>query len=136
MTEEEFLEAFVEASDIEVPEDLVTEAIERLSDEVFHRTRYEYMAQGRILMPYEVEELMADVPALARAEVKAQLVLEQIIEQQAFEVSQDELEAEAEALANRQQMTIAAVKEWLGADLKALRQDILIRKAIDFAINQ
>jgi FKBP-type peptidyl-prolyl cis-trans isomerase (trigger factor) len=136
MTREELLEAFVEASDIEVPEDLVKAAEERISEELFHHKRYENMARGLLLMPDEIEELLAEVPDIARIEVKTQLVLDQIIEQQSFEVSFEELEAEAEALAERQEISVEAVREWLGEDLAALRSDILIRKAIDFAVSQ
>jgi FKBP-type peptidyl-prolyl cis-trans isomerase (trigger factor) len=129
---DELLEAFVEASDIVVPEDLFEETVERMTLEVMHGKRYEYMAQGKIFMPEDVEQFTEEIRNLTYTQLKTQLVLENIIEKEAFEVTADELENEAKALAERQQMTIEAVKDFLGEELTSLKDDILIRKAIDF----
>jgi trigger factor len=126
------LETFVEASDIVVPEDMLAEAVERMTEEAFHQERYKYMARGRIFTPEDFAKLSDEIRHTAHMQVKTQLVLEDVIRQEALEVTRDELEDEAKALAERQQMTVAAVKDVLGADLVSLRDDVLIRKAIDF----
>jgi trigger factor len=128
----ELLEVFVEASDITVPEDLFEETVERMTLEVMHGKRYEYMANGKIFMPEDVEQFAEEIRSLAYTQLKTQLVLEDIIKKEAFEVTTEELENEAKALAERQQMTIEAVRDFLGKELASLKDDILIRKAIDF----
>lgn len=129
---EKQLEAFVEASDIAVPEDLVQETTERMITEAFHRKRYEYLEKGRMLTPQDVGELVEGIPDAARKHVKTRLVLKAVIEQEKFEVTQAELEREAEFLAQRERMTVEAVKDFLGEDLASLKEDILFKKAIDF----
>lgn len=133
---EELLEAFVEASGIVVPEDLLEEAIEQMTVEVLHRKRYECMAAGRALTSEEIKQFAEKIPSMARNQIKTRLVLEDIIEKQAFEISREELEEEADALAERQHMTVEAVRDFLGEDLASLRDDILIRKAIDYITTQ
>lgn len=129
---EELVEAFVEASEIAVPKEQVEEAIARTTIEVLHRKRYEYMAKGRVFRPEDVGQFSEEIKNIAWMQVKTRLVLEDIIEKEGFEVSSDELEEEAKALAKRQQMTIEAVKGFLGEDMASLKDDILIRKAIDY----
>lgn len=129
---EELLEAFVEASNFEVPKDQLEETIAQLTTEILHRKRYEYMAVGQIFMPEDIEQFTEEIRNLAYTQLKTQLVLEDIIEKEAFEVTVEELEEEAQALAERQQLTLEAVKDFLGEDMVSLRKDILIRKAIDF----
>jgi FKBP-type peptidyl-prolyl cis-trans isomerase (trigger factor) len=129
---DDLLEAFVEASEIAVPESRFEETVERMTLEVLHGKRYEYLANGKIFMPEDIEQFTEDIRSLAYTQLKTQLVLEDIIEKEAFEVTRDELENEAKALAERQQMTVEAVREFLGEDLASLKDDILIKKAIDF----
>ena len=47
------------------------------------------------------------------------------------EVTQEELEEEARAISIRQQMPIEVVRDFFGEDLGPLKDDLLVRKAID-----
>jgi len=59
-------------------------------------------------------------------------VLKEIIAAENLEVSKEELEEEAKALSVRHQMPVEMVKDFLGEDLELLKDDLLVRKAIDF----
>lgn len=74
------------------------------------------------------------VEALRRA--KEMLVLREIMAAQTFPVTQGELEAEAAAIARRQNTTVAELKRFLGEDLAMLQSDLKKRKAAAWACEQ
>lgn len=67
-----------------------------------------------------MEALQAE--ALRRA--KEMLVLREIMAAQTFPVTPEELEAEAAAIARRQNTTVAELKRFLGEDLAMLQSDL------------
>ena len=127
------LEKVLEANDIEVPQDLVDEEVRMMILEMNHRMKYESLATGAHVdftqedMNARLEEFKAEAFKL----VKTRLVLKGIIEVERLEVTKDELEEEAKAISVRQQMPVDMVKNFLGEDLELLKDDLLIRKAID-----
>jgi len=129
---EEVIEKYIETFGIEVPEDIIEETIKMMTEQVFHSKRYECMANGVVFMPGDLEKYAEEIQIEAKKLVKTQLVLDYIIEKEAYEVTMGELEEEAAALAERQQVTIETVKDFLGEDLSAIKKDILTRKAIAF----
>ena len=79
-----------------------------------------------------MEALQAE--ALRRA--KEMLVLREIMAAQTFPVTPEELEAEAAAIARRQNTTVAELKRFLGEDLAMLQSDLKKRKAADWVCEQ
>jgi len=128
------LDKVLEANDIEVPQDLVDEEVTMMVLEMNHRMKYESLATGAYFdftqedMDARLEEFKAEAFKL----VKTRLVLMGIIEVENLEVTKEELEEEAKAISVRQQMPVEMVKEFLGDDLASLKDDLLVRKAIDF----
>lgn len=124
----------VEANDIDVPEELVNDEVALMVSELIHKVKYESMAFGgysdftRDDMSDRIEEFREEAFKL----VKTRLVLRGIIEAENFEVSMEELEEEAMDISERQRMSIRMVKDFLGEDLESLKDDLLVRKAIDF----
>jgi trigger factor len=64
--------------------------------------------------------------------LKTEIILRGIIDAERFEVTMDELETAAQDIADREKITLEMVKDFLGENLEALRNDLLIRKALDF----
>ena len=123
----------LEVNDIEVPQDLVDDEVKMMVIELNHKMKYESLASGRYIG--FTQDGMADRMEKFREEafklVKTRLVLKGIIEAENFEVTKEELEEEAKAISVRQQMPIEMVKDFLGEDLEPLKDDLLVRKAID-----
>jgi trigger factor len=130
--QEDILEKFVEESDVVAPENLVEEAYDRLILEITHKRKYEAMMTGQFYMPGTMEFSEEYIRQEALKQVKTGLALEEVIQKQKLEATKEELETEAKAMADRQQTTVEAIKGFFGEDLSILKQDILIRKAIDF----
>ncbi|GHU66060.1 hypothetical protein AGMMS49983_14940 [Clostridia bacterium] len=129
---EDIFEKFIEESGIAVPKDRVDAAYDQLALEITHASHYESMMSGTILMPDDMPFSVEDIRETARKQVKTELVLEEVIRKENFEVTAEELEAEAKAMAERQQTTVEDVKRFFGEDLSLLKKDILLRKAIGF----
>jgi len=102
--------------------------------ELNYRLKYESLATGAYvsLTQEDRDEYWAEFNREAFKLVKTRLVIQGIIDEEKFTLSKDELEAEAEAIATRQQTSIDEVKKFLGEDLEMLKKDLLVRKAIDF----
>lgn len=132
--EDAILDKILEASDIEVPQALVDEEVRMMVFELNHRMKYDGLATGAYigLTQDEQAERLAVFKREASKLVKTRLVLRSIIQAEKLEVTEAELEEEAKALAVREQMPIEMVKDFLGEDLEPLKEDLLVRKAIDF----
>ncbi len=124
----------LEASTIEVPQDQVDDEVNRMIIELNHKMRYENLASGAytVLTQEEQADRLEEIKAEAFKLVKTRLVLKGIIATENFEVTKEELEEEARAISFRQQMPIEMVKDFLGEDLETVKDDLLVRKAIDF----
>jgi trigger factor len=128
------LEKVLEANDIEVPQNLVDDEVKMMVLEMNHRMKYESMASGGYIefTQEDVDAYLEEFKAEAFKLVKTRLVLKGIIEAENLEVTKEELNEEAKAISLRQQMSIEMVKDFLGDDLATLKNDLLVRKAIDF----
>ena len=131
---EAILDKVLEANDIEVPQDLVDNEVTMMVMELKHKMKYESMLSGGYFdfMQDDMADRMEEFREEAFKLVKTRLVLKGIIEAENFEVTKEDLEEEAKAISVRQQMPIEMVKDFLGEDLESLKDDLLVRKAIDF----
>lgn len=131
---EAVLDRLLEANDIEVPQNLVDDEVNLMILELQHRVKYESLTTGRItrFTQDDLAKQMEEFKEEAFKLVKTRLMLKGIIEAEGFTVTKDELEQEAKAIAVRQQMPVEMVKDFLGQDLEQLKDDLLVRKAIDF----
>jgi len=131
---DKILEKVLEANDIEVPQDLIDDEVRMMVLEMNHRMKYESLATGASLdfTQEDLDARLEEFKAEAFKLVKTRLVLKGIIAAENLKVSKEELEKEAKALSVRQQMPVEMVKDFLGEDLELLKDDLLVRKAIDF----
>lgn len=138
MTREYAWEKYVQAYDIEVPQDLVENELQYMILEYKHRMQYDTLATGAMHF-FTQEELEAQAEELQEAAylaAKSDLVMKVILAQQNFPVTREELEAEAEAMARRQETTVEMIKGFFGEDLFFLEKDLKQRKAMDWARDQ
>jgi FKBP-type peptidyl-prolyl cis-trans isomerase (trigger factor) len=128
------LDNVLEANDIDVPQDLVDDEVAMMVLEMNHKLKYESLASGGYtgFTQDEMAERMEQIKEEAYKLVKTRILLKGIIEAESFEVTKEELDEEAKAISVRQQMPIEMVKDFLGEDLETLKEDLLVRKAIDF----
>lgn len=125
------IEKYVQAQEIDVPEDLFEEELRLLLIEEAHKAQYSSFVTGqyRILTPEEKSAAYEELKIIAFQNVKTQLVIKNIIEAERFDVTKEELEEEAIGISERQGVTLEQIKDFFGEELSALRRDILEKKA-------
>lgn len=125
------IEKYVQAQEIDVPEDLFEEELRLLLIEEAHRAQYSSFVTGqyRILTPEEKSEAYEELKKIAFQNIKTQIVIKNIIEAERFDVTKEELEEEAIGISERQGVTLEQIKDFFGEELSALRHDILEKKA-------
>ncbi|MEA5026524.1 MAG: trigger factor [Erysipelotrichaceae bacterium] len=130
--ENELLTKVVEACEVDIPDVMVNEELERTYDDFKNR-----LAQQGLNMDLYKQFTGQDEAALkeqmrpdAYNKVKVRLVLGAIAKAEKLEASSEEVEEEYKTMANLYQMEIDKVKEAISTS--ALQYDLVIRKAYDF----
>lgn len=138
MTRDDKIRTFVEAYDIEVPADRVENELNYIKTQLRHGMQYDTMTGGspHLFPAAELEAQRTELERLAFFEVKQELVIKDVIAKKDFVVTKEELEAEAEAMARRQNCTVEMIRGFFGADLTMLERDVKIRKAEDWICGQ
>ena len=137
-TRDDLWRKFVADYEIDVPESAIENELEYIKLDMKHRMQYDQMSGGGLHLFPQMEraEQEAELREAAVFEAKAPRVLKEIIAQQGITTTQDELEAEALAIAGREGSTIEMVKRFFGEDYALLERDVLERKAMDWACEQ
>ena len=128
------IEAVFNANDIDVPAPLVEQEIDSQIGQFDQQLR----AQGMDLQTYmqylgkTPDEFRDDVREEARKKVKTQMLVSAVADQEEVEVSEDELNAEIEKMAQQYGMEKDKLVEMLGMqNLAMIRGDLKARKAVD-----
>lgn len=130
--------AYVLAYDIEVPQEDVEEELYRIRADMKHRMMYAQMS-GAETHRFPEAELAEQTDALMEAaifEVKETLVLKDLTKKLDIQVTAEELLAEGEAIAQRQNTTLDQVKRFFGQDLGFLERDVRENKIRAWACTQ
>ena len=128
------IEAVFNANDIDVPAPLVEQEIDSQIGQFDQQLR----AQGMDLQTYmqylgkNPDEFRDDIREEARKKVKTQMLVSAVADQEEIEVSEEELDAEIEKLAQQYGMEKDKLVEMLGMqNLAMIRGDLKARKAVD-----
>ena len=135
---EEAWRAYVLSYDIEVSQEDVEEELYLIRADMKHRMMYAQMAGGEA-HPFPEMELAEQTDALMEAavfEVKEPRVLKDLAARLDVSVTPAELEAEGEAIAQRQNSTLDEVKRFFGEDLALLERDVREHKIREWACGQ
>lgn len=137
-TREETWRRFVDEYDIEVPESAIQNELEYIELQMRHNMQYDRLTGGdpHLFPSRELAQQADELRAIALFEAKAPRVLKEIIAARGITATPDELRAEAEAIAERQNATMDMVRTFFGDDFGLLERDVLERKAIDWACDQ
>jgi trigger factor len=129
------VEKAVANAEVEIPEAMINTELDRMVREFEQRLQY----QGMNLELYfqftgqDEAQLKEQMKEEAQTRVKTNLVLEAIIEAENIEATEEEVNAEVEKMAEMYNMPVDAVKQALG-NLEAVKEDLKIRKAVDFLV--
>lgn len=135
--EDAVIEAIINDSDMEIPEAMVETQQRQLVDDFAQRMQMQgiNMEQYFQLTGSNYDMMLEQVKPQAEKRIRSRLVLEAVVAKEGIEASAEEYEKETERMAEIYQMEIEKVREMLdGKEKKQVMEDIAIRKALEFVV--
>ena len=132
--QERVMDKVIENMEAEIPDAMVETQLDRVAEDFSYRLAMQGMeCESYLKMTgMTMEQFRSVFAPQALRQVKIRLALEKIAELEGMDITEEDLNAEFDKLADNNKMDIAKVKELLAAeDLKA---DMLCQKANDFVI--
>ncbi len=136
--EDEIVKKITETSDVEIPDALIENQIDRMVQEMEYRLSYQGLKLADYLkyMDKTMEEFRKDYTEQATDIVKSQLVIEGIIEREEITATDEDVEARVNEMAEAQGKKAPDVKKNMGArQLDYIKNEIVIKKFFDFLKN-
>ncbi|MBE5737309.1 MAG: trigger factor [Clostridiales bacterium] len=133
--EDEIIKKVTETSDVEIPDAMIENQIDRMVQEMEYRLQYQGLKLADYLkyMDKSMEDFRKDYAEQAAEYVKSQLVIEAIIEREEIKATDEEVEKRVEEMATAQGKPVPDVKKNINArQLDYIKNDIIIKKFFDF----
>jgi len=136
--EDALITYIIEKTEMDIPEVMIDNQVDQMVNDFANRIQSQGFPFEQYMqyMGQDIDSLRNSYRAGAEKQVKGRLVLESIVKAEAFEVTDEEREAEFERIANDYQMPIEKLKEVIHQnDINGLDKDIMVRKAIDLIVD-
>jgi len=133
--EDEIVKKVAETSDVEIPDALIENQIDRMVQEMEYRLSYQGLKLADYLkyMGKSMEEFRKGYQEQATEIVKQQLVIEGIIEREEITATEEDVEARVAEMAKAQDKPVPDVKKNMQArQLDYIKNEIVIKKFFDF----
>ena len=132
--QERVMDKVIETMEAEIPDAMVETQLDRVAEDFSYRLAMQGMEFESYLKMtgMTMEQFRSVFTPQALRQVKIRLALEKVAEMEGMDVTEEDLNAEFDKLAENNKMDIDKVKELLAAD--DLKADMLCQKANDFII--
>lgn len=123
----------VEANEIDIPQVMIQDEMDRMTQELDQQLRYQGMSVNQYLefVGKDLASFREELKPDAQRQVKTRMILTGIAEAEKIEVSKDEMEEELIVMAIQYQTTADKLKEMIGVEnLTFLEKDLKVKKAI------
>jgi trigger factor len=138
--EEKVVEAVAATSEVPIPNVLVEREIDRMTGDMDQFLRMQGLSMEKFLSltGKTQQELRDEKREEAGQRVKANLVLDAIIEKEGITATDEEVDARIQKFAEGYNQPVEKIKEYFEAQGQSgvIRQEIAFRKAIDFLVEQ
>lgn len=127
------LEAAVEGAEIDLPECMVDNQVEKMLEDYAYRLKSQGIDMKMYLQYTQMTEdqLKEQMKPSAKQQVLGSLVLEKIAELEKLEATDEDIEKEFDKIAETYKMEKDKIRELMGANIDAMKQDIVTNKALD-----
>jgi len=136
--EDEAMEKIIEAAKMDIPEAMVDTQVNRMAEDFARRLQQ----QGLSIEQYfqytgmTAQKVLEDMKPEALTRIKSRLVLEAIVKAENIEISEDEVNAELQKMADMYKMELDKVKELMGEnEEKQIKEDLAVQKAVDLIVD-
>jgi trigger factor len=137
--EEKVVEAVAAVSETPIPNVMVDREITRMTDEMEQFLKMQGLSLEKFLSLTQktMEDLRSEKREEAEKRVKANLVLDAVIEKEGFVATDEEVEERIQKFAEGYGQPVEKIKEYFEAQGQSdvIRQEIKFRKAIDFLVD-
>ncbi|MBR1968487.1 MAG: trigger factor [Clostridia bacterium] len=136
--EDEIIKKVTETSDVEIPDAMIENQIDRMVQEMEYRLSYQGLKLADYLkyMGKSMEDFRKDYTSQATEIVKSQLVIETIIEREEITATDEDVEKRVEEMAKAQGKPAPDVKKNMQArQLDYIKNEIIIKKFFEFLKN-
>ena len=132
--QERVMDKVIEGMEAEIPDAMVDTQVERIAEDFSYRLAMQGMDFDTYLKMtgMDMDGFRKVFAPQALRQVKIRLALEKIAELEGMDITEEDLNAEFDKLAENNKMDLAKVKELLAAD--DLKTDMLCQKANDFVL--
>ncbi len=135
--EDEALKKIIETSEMEIPELMVETQAENMLEEYAQNLQMQGLSID-MYMQYTgmtQKQLLDQMKPQAKERIQSRLVLEAIVKAENIEISEEDVEAELNKMAENYKMEVAKIKEIMGeANLAQMKDDLAIQKAAELIV--
>ena len=138
--EDAVIEAIIKDSKMDIPEAMVETQARTMVNDYARRLQ----SQGLSLEQYfmftglDMDKFTDQMKEGAKKRIESRLILEAVVKEENFEVTDEEYEKELERIAKESKMEVDKLKEYIGDDeygKKQIIDDLKIQKAVDFVVD-
>ncbi len=133
--EDAVIEKLIEGAQMEIPDAMVESRAEQMVDEFAQRVQMQGMSFEQY-MQYsgmsDVDSMIERMKPQAVKRIQSRLVLEAVAAAEQIEISEEEIEAEIQKMADAYKMELEKVKELLSdSERNNIKEDLAVQKAIE-----
>lgn len=132
--EEEAIQKIVENSQMEIPDAMVETQTRSMLDDFANRISQQGLSVEQYMQftGTTVEQLMEQMKPDALKRIQSSLVLEAIADAEKIEITDEDVDAELNTMAEMYGMEVDKLKEYMGENEKeSMKKDLAIQKAVD-----
>ena len=133
------VDAAVEAATMDIPEAMIEEQVQQMTDEFAQRLSYQGLSMEQYLMfsGMDAQKFADDLKPQAVKRIETRLVLEAIAKAEDIKASEEDFKAELEKMAGMYQMETEQLEKIIqGAQKDQMMDDIAVQKAVDFLVGE
>ena len=137
--ENKIVDAAVEAATMDIPEAMIEEQVQQMTDEFAQRLSYQGLSMEQYLMfsGMDAQKFADDLKPQAVKRIETRLVLEAIAKAEDITASEEDFKAELEKMAGMYQMETEQLEKIIqGAQKDQIMDDIAVQKAVDFLVGE
>ncbi|QTM99990.1 trigger factor [Sediminibacillus dalangtanensis] len=133
---ESLIEQASENAEVDIPEAMVETELDRMVKEFEQRLQMQGMTMDMYYQFSGTDEagLKEQMKDDAEKRVKTNLTLDAIANQEEVEVTDEDVDKELESMASMYQTEVDQLKQMLGGNTDAIKEDLKFKKAIDFLV--
>ena len=136
--ENKIVDAAVEAATMDIPEAMIEEQVQQMTDEFAQRLSYQGLSMEQYFQftGMTAESMMEELRPQAVKRIETRLVLEAIAKAENIEITDERIDEELAKMAEAYKMEVEKLKEFMGENEKEqMKMDLAVQDAVTFLVD-